>query len=120
MATAEFAVALPALVLVVTVVLSSVSLGLDQVRCVDAARAAVRLMARGESAAAVRAEARAHAPPGSRVSISDGGAVVTVEVVAQTPGLLRRLGITHEPRGVAHARSERSLGEQSAAGGGTP
>lgn len=114
MATAEFAVAIPALVLVAALLISGLSAGIDQVRCVDASRAAVRLLARGEPVGAVQAEARAHAPAGARVVVSSGGSVVSVEVVGRTPGVLARLGVTAVPRGVAHARSEAALSVGSA------
>ena len=47
MATAELAVVLPTLVLVIAVGLTMVSVVLAQVRCVDAAREAARAAARG-------------------------------------------------------------------------
>ena len=67
-ATAELAVALPALVLVLAVALAGLDLGVAQVRCVDAARVGARLLARGEPPAQPLAEVRAAAPrgPGSR------------------------------------------------------
>jgi hypothetical protein len=116
MATAEFAVAIPALVLVVALLASAVSLGMDQLRCVDASRAAVRLLARGEPSAVVQAAARAQAPEGAGVRLTSEEAVVTVEVVGRTPGLLHRFGVSVQPRGVAHARSEASLAEDPVVG----
>ncbi len=66
MVTAELAVAVPALLLVLAVALSAVQLGIDRVRCVDAAQAGARLLARGEPEAAVRAAVRPARPAGCR------------------------------------------------------
>ena len=49
MVTAELAVVLPALLLVLAVALSALGLAVDQVRCVDAAAAGARAAARGDS-----------------------------------------------------------------------
>ena len=51
MATAELAVAIPTLVLVLFVALSALATVTDQVRCVDAARATARALARGRTGA---------------------------------------------------------------------
>ena len=53
MATAELAVVLPAVLLVLAVALSALGLAIDQIRCVDAARAGARAAARGDTAGAV-------------------------------------------------------------------
>jgi hypothetical protein len=79
-------VALPAVVLVLAVVVAVTQVAVAQLRCVDAARAAVRLAARGEATAAVVSRAASIAPPGAAVSSavaagSSGGEVV-VEVRA--------------------------------------
>jgi Flp pilus assembly protein TadG len=76
--TAETALALPALVVVLTAVLGTGQVLLAQVRCVDAARAAARAAARGDSSDAVTDLARRLAPGGSTVTLTDG--VETVEV----------------------------------------
>ena len=62
MVTAELAVVLPALLLVLAVALSALGLAVDQVRCVDAAAAGARAAARGDSPAAVHAVAARSAP----------------------------------------------------------
>lgn len=56
------------------------------VRCVDAAREAARLIARGDEARAGRAVAEV-GPPGATVSISRSGDTVTVQVRAPVPAL---------------------------------
>lgn len=80
--TAELAVAVPAVLLVLAYCLTGLALAVDQVRCVDAARVAARAASRGEPAAQVRAVALDLAPERSRVDISSGGRTVTVTVVA--------------------------------------
>lgn len=82
MATAELAIALPAVVLVLALCLTAMAYGIDQVRCVDAARVAARAASRGEPPALVRQLAADRAPEGSVVGIQEGGSTVTVEVSA--------------------------------------
>jgi hypothetical protein len=79
MVTAELAVALPSLLLVLMVGLSAVALAADRVRCADMAAVTGRLAARGESAQTIATQvhaidARAH------VSLRHDGTFVTVEV----------------------------------------
>ena len=57
-ATAEVAILLPGVVLLLALVLAAGSGVVGQVRCVDAARTGARLAARGESAQAVTSAAR--------------------------------------------------------------
>lgn len=86
MVTAELAATMPALVFVLLVAVNAVLIGINQVRCVDAARAAARAAARGDSQAAVQQTGGRAAPPGSAVSVTGGGAEVTVTVTAPVPG----------------------------------
>ena len=83
MATAELAVVLPALVLVIAAGLTMVSVVLAQVRCVDAAREAARAAARGEPAEAVRSAAVRRVPDGARVELDGTGDEVRVTVTAR-------------------------------------
>ena len=106
MATAELAVALPALVLVLAVALAAVDLGVAQVRCLDAARTAARLLARGEPGPAAHEAALAAAPPGAHVAWTAGEGQVTVMVRASVPALLRPLGGLGTPQARAVARLE--------------
>ena len=79
--SAEMAVVLPVLMVVLTVavwVLTAVS---GQLRCADAAGAGVRLAARGSSASQVRAAVEATAPDGATVQVAERGD--RVEVVVQ-------------------------------------
>lgn len=79
--TAELAVALPAVVIVLVFAVAVLGLMLDQIRCVDAARTAARAVARGDTTSVVVEAARKAAPEGSKVRI-DEGPPVRVEVVA--------------------------------------
>ena len=73
MATAELAVALPTLVLVLFVALSALTTVTDQVRCLDAARATARALARGDDPAAALSLGRRLAPPGAEFAVSGAG-----------------------------------------------
>jgi hypothetical protein len=90
MVTAEFAVALPAFVLVVVAALAGVALVTAQLRCVDAAAVAARMAARGDAAAVVRDTALAGAPGGARLTVLTGDSTVTAIVQASiaAPGVL--------------------------------
>ena len=92
--TAETALALPVLIAVTLAMVWLVSLGLGQMRVVDAAREAARAVARGESAGEAERLARTVAP-GSQVTIRtvDGVVRVRVEkVVRPGAGLVADLG----------------------------
>ena len=78
MATAEFAVALPAVLLVLAVGLTGVRAGLASVQCADAARLAARSLARGDSPAHAQGLAQAAAPRGASIALSSSGATVQV------------------------------------------
>jgi hypothetical protein len=84
MVTAEFAVVLPAVVLVLALSLGAIGLAVDQVRCVDAARAGARAASRGDSYGAVMAVTRRAAPSRALVSMATSGDLVQVTVVAPT------------------------------------
>lgn len=84
--TAELALALPAVVLVLAVVLVTVAAGAAQLRCVDAARAGARAAAIGEAAGEVTAVVRRVAGERALVSVQEDGAWVTVTVSTTAPG----------------------------------
>ncbi|WP_018683878.1 TadE family type IV pilus minor pilin [Actinokineospora enzanensis] len=77
--TVEAAVALGALVVVLGLVLAGVRAVTDRIRCVDAAREAARLVARGEPDQARRAAA-AIAPAGADVTVHIDGDRISVSV----------------------------------------
>jgi hypothetical protein len=90
MVTAELAVVMPAVVLVLALSLGAMGLALDQVRCVDAARAGARAASRGDSSAAVILVARRAAPAHAVVSTVTSGDLVQVSVVSR-PRVARSL-----------------------------
>jgi Flp pilus assembly protein TadG len=79
--TAETAVLLPVVVLLVAVVAGLTAGAATHLRCADAARAAARAVAIGEEDGAAAAVARRVAGDGARVAVgrSEGWVVVTVE-----------------------------------------
>lgn len=84
--TAELALALPAVVLVLAVLLVTASAAALQLRCADGARAGARLAAIGEPDAAVTEVARRVAGAGVDVSVSRSDPWVEVTVTASGPG----------------------------------
>jgi len=80
--TAEIAVALPALVLMVMAALGAVAVATAQLRCVDAAREAARAAARGDTLPVVRSVARQCAPKQAAVTVTAHGDQVAVAVSA--------------------------------------
>lgn len=100
MVTAEFAVALPAFVLVVLAALSGVAVMTAQLRCADAADIAARMSARGDTTVVVQAAALTGAPGSAHLELSSTATLVTATVQARLslPGLSRFL-----PGVVVHA-----------------
>jgi hypothetical protein len=87
MVTAEFAVALPAFVVVVIAALCGVAVVTAQLRCVDAADVAARMAARGDSPAVVRATALAGAPGSAQLDVVTSAQTVTATVRARVSPL---------------------------------
>lgn len=89
--TAELAVGLPAVVLLLAAVLTGVAAGATQLRVEEAARAAAREIMRAGTAEAEDA-ARRIAGPGARVSVSADGEWMQIEVSSSVSApLLDRL-----------------------------
>ncbi|MFE0875489.1 TadE family type IV pilus minor pilin [Streptomyces smyrnaeus] len=105
--TAEAAVVIPALVLLVAGLLWGLMAAVSRIQCVDAARAGARVAARGEPEGAVARAVRSAGPPGARVEMTREGELVRVAVRARTvgPGPL-----TVELRSEAVALNERRAG----------
>ncbi|WP_327152490.1 TadE family type IV pilus minor pilin [Nocardia sp. NBC_01329] len=82
--TVEAAIALGAIAVTATLCMGAVFAAVTQVRCVDAAREAARLAARGDRAVAVDA-ARRVAPAGAEISLRDEGDRVVALVASDTP-----------------------------------
>lgn len=92
MATAEFAVALPALLLMLGFSLGAVDATLAKLRCVDAAREAALAAARGDNGVA---SASTDAPVGATVVVRVDGDVVRAVVTVHTQPLGAHLpGVT--------------------------
>lgn len=84
--TAELALALPAVMLVVAVLLVTGAATSAQMRCADGARAGARLAALGQGDAEVTAVARRLAGDGAQVRVQRTPPWVTVEVASDVPG----------------------------------
>ncbi|WP_083733751.1 TadE family type IV pilus minor pilin [Actinomadura sp. CNU-125] len=80
MATAEIALALPALVLITAIVLWGMTAVSTRLTCNDAARTGARAAARGESLAAVRELVVKALPEGATVKVTRDEAIVHVDV----------------------------------------
>lgn len=80
MVTAELAVALPTVVVVLVAALTGLSAVATELRCTDAAATAARLVARGESMETARSAARAIAGDEATVQLSTHGGSVVVDV----------------------------------------
>ena len=81
--TAETAMVLPVLALLLAVALWSIAVAAAQLRCIDAARDGARALARGESDAVATEVARAAAPAGAQVEVRQDGDRVVVVVSAR-------------------------------------
>ena len=80
MVTAELALAVPVVVMVLALGLAAIRVGVDQVRCVDAARLAARALARGDAEGSARALAATAGPPGAVVVLGAAGSEVSASV----------------------------------------
>jgi Flp pilus assembly protein TadG len=87
MVTAETAVVLPVLVIVLGTCLWAMSVAAAQVRCNDAAYIGARAAARGERVDAIEEAVRSAAPPGAMVHVEKAADRVSVRVQARSlPG----------------------------------
>ncbi|MCW2904709.1 MAG: hypothetical protein JWO67_6974 [Streptosporangiaceae bacterium] len=102
-ATAEIAVALPALVLVTVAAIWGVTVASADVRCVDAVRLGARAAARGEPLPAVRTVVAQAAPEGATVGVdrSAGQTRVEVTVAVRAPILSGLPALTLRAHAVA-------------------
>ncbi len=90
--TAEAAMALPMLAVFTLTMAWLVSIGLTEVRALDAAREAARAAARSEDPGRVRALAAAVAPAGSTISITRTSGTVLARVSSPVGGPAGLLG----------------------------
>jgi hypothetical protein len=103
--TAEFAVALPAVLLLLAMLLAGSAAGITQLRLQDAARAGARALARGEDSAAVDGIVRKLAGPSASSAVLSGGEWMSVIVSDRAAGPLGRI-IPWTLTARAEARSE--------------
>jgi len=97
---AEFAVAIPAVLLVLAVALGGVRLAGVQLRAQDAAADAARGLARGDSAAVVRGRLDRQLP-GASLQRADDGELVCATVRASADGPSAVLGLVPSARSCA-------------------
>jgi Flp pilus assembly protein TadG len=96
--TAETAMALPLIAIFALSMAWLVSIGITDVRAIDAARETARAAARSESTGQAAALGRRVAPDGSRISVSRSGGAVVARVsspVRGPAGLFGRLADFH-------------------------
>ena len=103
--TAESALAVPALLLLLGMLLWGLGVVALQLRCGDAARAGARAAARGEPAAEVTAVALAAAPGGAEVRVERDGGLHRVLVTVGAPGP-GPLALPVSGEAVAHAEPD--------------
>jgi Flp pilus assembly protein TadG len=84
--TAETAVALPALVLLLAALLGAVSVGITQLRLEEAARAGAREVVRGQPGSAVEATVQRLAGPGAEISVAGGEGWTSITVSSEVRG----------------------------------
>ncbi len=78
--TAEFAIGLPAVVVVLVAAILTATAAIGQLRCADAARAGARAAALGADVAQVRDTSQVLAGPGAAVAVVRDGSWVVVRV----------------------------------------
>lgn len=105
MVTAELAIVLPTVILVLALALAALAAATDQLRCVDAARLGARAAARGDAPSDVVEASRRAAPEGAAVTIA-GDRTVTVTVTAPARKLAAWLPVPLRPAAVATAPRE--------------
>lgn len=103
--TAEFAVALPAVLLLLAMLLAGSAAGITQLRLEDAARAGARALARGEDPDAVDGIVRKLAGPSASSAVVPGGEWMSVTVSDRAAGPLGRM-VPWTLTARAEARSE--------------
>ncbi|MGO4583659.1 TadE family type IV pilus minor pilin [Arthrobacter sp. 2RAF6] len=103
--TAEFAVALPAVLLLLALLLAGSAAGITQLRLEEAARAGARALARGDGHAAVDGIVRRLAGDAASAVVSEDGEWINVTVSARVVGPLGSL-IPWSLSATASARGE--------------
>jgi Flp pilus assembly protein TadG len=104
--TAETAMVLPVLALVLGAALWAIAVAGAQLRCIDAARDGARAAARGESDAVAVAAAQAAAPAGAQIELRHEGGRIVVIVRARVGGATGPLGRIPAPTAEATATAD--------------
>lgn len=99
-AVGEFAVAMPAVLLVLAMLLGGIQAAGLRVQAQDAAADAARSWARGEGGSVVGAHLNRQLP-GARVARSDAGDLVCARVSVRARGVMGRLGVVAVARSCA-------------------
>lgn len=86
--TAEFAVALPSVMVLLAMLLAGVAAGMTQLRIEEGARAGARALARGDGPAAVERTVRTVAGSSATASVAADGEWLSVTVADRVPGPL--------------------------------
>lgn len=86
--TAEFAVALPAVLALLAMLLAGAAAGMTQLRIEEGARAGARALARGDDPAAVERTVRTLAGGSAAASVSADGEWLSITVTDRVPGPL--------------------------------
>lgn len=92
--TAEFAVALPAIVLIVGIAINIAAVGIQQIRLQESAAVAARQLARGEDTSHINSAVTTMAGAEVSVSTSTSGQWASVELSRPAPGPLGWLNIS--------------------------
>lgn len=108
-ATAELAVALPAVTVLLALLLLGVSAGLLQLRLEEGARAGARALARGDAPAQVVEIVARVAGHGASVAVGNDGGYATVSVQGRVGGVLSGL-VPWQQEARASTRSEPTAG----------
>ena len=86
--TAEFAVILPVVVLVIAMLVNIIAVGIQQSQLHQAAAVAARQLARGESPATITTSVTAMTTPSTQVSTSISDQWASVDLTSPVPGPL--------------------------------
>jgi Flp pilus assembly protein TadG len=114
--TAEFAVALPAVLLLLALLLAGSAAGITQLRLEEAARAGARALARGEDAGAVDAIVRRLAGTSASSSVVADGEWLSVTVSSRVSGPVGAIvPWTLSARALARGETAESAGIRPAA-----
>ncbi|WP_251039926.1 TadE family type IV pilus minor pilin [Arthrobacter sp. ISL-72] len=112
--TAEFAVALPAVLLLLALLLAGSAAGITQLRLEEAARAGARALARGEDAGAVDGIVRQLAGASASSSVVAEGEWLSVTVFARVSGPVGSIvPWTLSARALARSETPESAGVRS-------